>query len=83
MNENQALEQFMQQIPATGEVDYEIIDNALRITPDGRAARSFFHKLRRAGKIKTRVNRETGSLMVSRPVQGIAPAITKGVVTNG
>lgn len=68
MEENQALNLFLQQIPETGEVTHETVDNALRVTADGRAARSFLHKLRRSGKIVGRIERSTGELMLSRPV---------------
>lgn len=70
MEENQALNLFLQQIPETGEVTHEVVDNALQVTADGRKARPFLHKFRRSGKIVARINRETGELMLSRPVGG-------------
>lgn len=67
MNEQQALQVFNGQIPETGEVDYEAVENALRATGDGRSALRFFHKFRRSGAIVARINRATGGLFVSRP----------------
>lgn len=69
MNEDQALSVFNAQIPASGEVDYEAVENALRNSSDGRKALRHFHQLRRSGKIQARVNRQTGGLLVSR--QGV------------
>lgn len=71
MNENQALQLFIQNLPESGEVTHEVVDNALRVTADGRAARPFLHKLRRAGKIVGRIERSTGELMLSRAVGGV------------
>lgn len=64
--EDQALQEFLKVIPATGEVDHAVLDNALRQTPEGRAARPYFHKLRRKGAFVARINLENGALMLSR-----------------
>jgi hypothetical protein len=79
----QALQLFLGQIPATGEVDYEVVDNALRITPEGRAARPYFHKLRRSGAIAVRINKENGHLMVSRPAATPAAPVAPVAPSGG
>lgn len=66
MDKNQALEVFFNQIPATGEVDYETVENAMRATSQGREAIRYFHQLRRSGAIVARITPE-GGFKVSRP----------------
>lgn len=69
MEKAQALLKFHEHIPPTGEVDYAVVENALRSTSDGRAALRYFHNLRRAGQIVARIDRATGTFFVSR--QGV------------
>lgn len=70
MNKDQALTQFNNLIPASGEVLYSTVENSLRATADGRTALRQFHALRRSGKIVARID-ESGDYFVSRPVQEV------------
>lgn len=85
MSKEQALQVILNQIPATGEVGHETVDNSLMSTKEGREARSFFNKLRRDGAFGYRIDRETGELMLSRqsaatPVAPSVPVVSSGQV---
>lgn len=70
MDKNQALTVFLNHLPASGEVDYVTVENAMRSTPEGRQALRHFHQLRRSGALSVRVNREIAGLSISRPSAG-------------
>lgn len=64
MDKEQALQVFVNLFPASGLVDYESVENALRNTPEGRKALRYLHTLRRSGAISATI--ENGRLMVGR-----------------
>jgi hypothetical protein len=71
MEKEQALQEFLNHIPASGEVSYETVENAMRSTPAGRAGIRYINTLRREGHIVGRIDKETGEYFLSRPVVGV------------